>query len=148
MSFIVGNVETPAKVVFRYSSYLRTHEKKMHIDPIIDQKMKCQQFSISYNFFVEEVATFTINEPVILGQECLITVSLVNGKTAKVRIEKSSSWAIKSPEVQQFVDKCELVVVPCKAGNIPVPELLVWLDEKIIKLEGPKKIFISPLFKK
>ena len=147
MSFILSNVKAPSKIIVKYSSSLRVHERKMHIDPEIDKKMKCQQFSIEHVFIEQEVATFSIEEPVIITKECIITVVLMNGRNAKVRIERSANWQIKSPVVQEFIGKCMLNLSPSKAGNLQLPEIIVWIGEETIKVEGPKRVFVSPLQK-
>ena len=145
MSFILAKVQTPCKVIIKYCSSLHSHERKMHIDPEIDKKMKFQQFSIEHLIIEEEVASFLIHEPVIIAQECIIMISLMNGKNAKARVEKSVNWQIKSPSVQEFVDKCVIKLIPSKAGNLNLPEIIVWVADKSIKVEGPKRVFVSPL---
>jgi hypothetical protein len=148
LSFIVKDVVVPAKIVVKYSSALKFHEKKMHIDPVIDRKMKEQHFSIEHVLLVQETATYTISEPVVFGSDCSVTVSLLNGRTAKLRVEKSPVWKLKSPVLQEFVDRCVLSLAPCKVGNLDVPEIIVWVGEKSIKTEGPHKVFVLPFIKK
>lgn len=147
LSFVLSEVSTPAKVSIKYSSSLRMHDRKMHIDPVIDKKMKCQVFNTDYFFLEEESAIYQINEPVVMGEETGILVSLMNGINAKIRVEKSEGWQLISPSLQIFTEKCLLKLVPCKAGNLVIPEIIVWVDKKAIKVEGPKKVFVSPLSK-
>jgi hypothetical protein len=146
-SFILSEAQTSAKIVFKYRSSLRTHERKMHIDPEIDKKMKSQEFSIEHIFLAEESAVYQISEPVVLGKESLLTITLVSGRAAKVRIEKSGVWVIDSPDVLEFADKCVLKITPCKAGNLSAPEIIIWVGQKSIKVDGPKKVFVSPFIK-
>jgi hypothetical protein len=147
-SFVIKGLASPARITLTYSSALKFHEKKMHIDPVIDRKMKEQHFSIDHYFLVDEVASYRVSEPVVIGLECCVVVSLLNGKTARVRVEKTSGWDIKSPGLQEFIDRVELNIVPCKAGNLKIPEIIVWVGEKIIRTEGPKKVFVSPILKR
>ncbi|OMJ78778.1 hypothetical protein SteCoe_21352 [Stentor coeruleus] len=148
LSFIIKGLVSPAKITLTYSSALKSHGKKMHIDSVIDKKMKEQHFIMDHYFLVDEVASYRISEPVVIGLECCVVVSLLNGKTAKVRVEKTNGWDIKSPGLQEFIDRVELNVVPCKAGNLKIPEIIVWVGEKIIRTEGPKKVFVSPILRR
>lgn len=148
LTFMIKNLVSPAKFSLIYSSALKFHEKKMHIDPVIDRKMKEQKFNLEHYFLVDEVASYRVSEPVVIGLECCVVVSLLNGKTARVRVEKANGWYIKSPLLQEFVDRAELSIIPCKAGNLNLPEIIVWVGEKIIKTEGPKKVFVSPILKR
>ena len=147
LSFILDKMQAPGKFFLIYSSALKFHDKKMHIDPIIDRKMKEQQFSLGHVFYTEEVAILSIVEPVVFGKECAAVVSLLNGKTAKLRVEKSAIWKVLSNETQEFINTCKISLVPTKAGNVSCPEVIVWLGERNIKIEGPKTIFVLPIIK-
>lgn len=147
MSFVLSNVRAPARIFVKYSSSLRSHERKMHIDPIVDKKMKCQVFTMDYFFLLEESAVYQISDPVVLGKECEVLVSLMNARNAKVRVERSEEWKINSPSVQDFTEKCVLKMTPCRAGNLKMPDIIVWIGDKTIKLQGPKKIFVTPMLK-
>lgn len=147
LSFVIESMQAPSKFFLIYSSALKFHDKKMHIDPVIDRKMKEQQFSLDHVFFTEEVAMFSIIEPVVFGKECEAVVSLLNGKTAKLRVEKSAVWKVLSNETHEFLNTCKISLVPTKAGNVSCPEVVVWVGERNIKIEGPKTIFVLPIIK-
>jgi hypothetical protein len=147
LCFLLSDLQAPCKFHLTYSSALKFHEKKMHIDAIIDRKMKEQHFSLVHIFFTEEVAMFSIHEPVVFGKECSAVISLLNGKTAKLRIEKSSFWKVLSAETQDFLNTCQISLIPTKAGNVCMPEVVVWVGDRNIKIEGPRSIFVLPLIK-
>lgn len=147
MSFIVNKIQPPSRLQLIYSSALKFHEKKMHIDPVIDRKMKEQQFILEHAFFVEEFAVLHLQEPVVFGKECEAVVSLLNGKSAKLRVEKSLGWKVLSNDIQEFVNTCRISMIPIKAGNLTVPEIIVWVGEKNIKVDGPQSVFVLPIIK-
>lgn len=147
MSFIINKMRPPCQFLLTYSSALKFHEKKMHIDPVIDRKMKEQQFLLEHIFFVEEFAVLNLMEPVVFGKECEAVVSLLNGKSAKLKVEKSPVWKVLSCETLEFVNTCKISLIPIKAGNLPVPEIIVWVGEKNIKVDGPQSVFVLPIIK-
>ncbi|CAG9321301.1 TRAPPC10_2 [Blepharisma stoltei] len=146
MIFIITDIEKP--VVYIQYCAVRKNDSRMHVDPIIDNKMRYQTFTMKKELLPEEVAIIRCSEPVFYGKPCLIYITIFTNKTVKVRIECSKYWEFP-PECNgtfegPIEDELAMEIIPRQAGTVELPEIVVWVNGKQVRVEGIFKVFIFP----
>lgn len=146
MAFVLTELECPILLI-QYCA-LRKNDSRMHVDPLIDNRMRYQTFTMVKELLPEQVACIRNSEPLELKKKCLIYITTFTNKIVKVRIEYSKNWEFAEGSDGTFEGFTEneliMEIIPKKCGPQELPEIIVWVDGRQVKVEGNMKVFIFP----
>lgn len=140
--FLVTNVNRP-EIKFDYSCVLRRKDKKLHVDPGVDNKMRCQIFK--YTHVIDDQETIPFKHPGngTLGKEFPINFVFNTEEEIEISFQVNELWDV--PETFKGsapYGDLTIYLTPKALGDMVIPKVSVFIGNRPTKLEGIYKCFI------